>query len=153
MLKSFHWIAVLTAASILCIAETALTRPLTVGDKYPVVPTSNTDQLVCYMQTADDRTLNLSSLCGKKPSVQPQVAISNVIRNGDYMSGRVINNTGKTVYQAMVNFEIISKDGSEIEKGSIYTDQQTLSPGQTGTFQTFMPSGLNVRTTSVEWDE
>lgn len=102
------------------------------------------------MQTADGRTLNLSSLCEKKPSAQARVVISSVTRNGDYMMGRVVNNIGKTVSRAKVNFEIIREDGSGTERASIYIDQQTLTPGQTGTFQAFMPSGLNVRITSVE---
>ncbi len=150
MLKFFHLTAVLSAASILFIAETALTHPLTTGDKYPVVPSSDTDTLSCYMQTADSRTLNLDNLCRNQPSAQSQVVISDVIHNGERLSGRVVNNTDKIVSRAKVNFEIIGEDGVGIERGAIYTDQQTLNPGQTGTFQAFMPSSLNVRVISVE---
>ncbi len=153
MLKLFYLTAVLSTASILFIAETALTYPLTTGDKYPVVQSSETDRLSCYMQTADSRTLNLDNLCRNQASAQSQVVISEVIHNSDRLSGRVVNNTDKTVSRAKVNFEIIAEDGVGIERGAIYTDQQTLSPGQTGTFQAFMPSGLNVRVISVESDE
>jgi hypothetical protein len=66
------------------------------------------------------------------------------------MSGRVVNNTGKTLHDAKVNFEVIGENGSVVDEGVIYTDQQTLNPGQTASFNTFMPSGTNVRITSIE---
>jgi hypothetical protein len=76
MLKFFHLTAVLCAASILFIAETALTHPVTVGSKFPAETNSDTDKPVCYMQTPNGTTLNLSSLCGKRPSAQPQAVTS-----------------------------------------------------------------------------
>jgi hypothetical protein len=65
MLKSFHLIAVLLAVSTLLIAETALSSSITPVSQYPVVPNSDIDNPVCYMQTADGRTLDLSNLCGE----------------------------------------------------------------------------------------
>ncbi|MBW4548450.1 MAG: FxLYD domain-containing protein [Symplocastrum torsivum CPER-KK1] len=109
------------------------------------------------MQTEDGRTLNLSSLCEKKTSArsqaQSQIIISNVRYNGKQMIGNVVNNTNKTVYQPMVNYELLDENGSVTERGSVPTNEETLSPGQTATFQTSMPGGRNVRTTSVEWNE
>ncbi len=155
MLKYFHLTAVLWAGSILFIAETAFSLPLTTGDKYPVALSSDTDMPVCYMQTGDGRTLNLSSLCRDQPrpqsqSAQSQLVISDLRHEGDQMSGRVVNNTGKTLHDAKVNFEVIGENGSVVDEGVIYTDQQTLNPGQTASFNTFMPSGTNVRITSIE---
>lgn len=43
---------------------------------YPILSSSNTDTPVCYIQTTDGQTLNLSSMCGKKPdqpAAQPLV--------------------------------------------------------------------------------
>ncbi len=43
---------------------------------YPILSSSDTDTSVCYIQTTDGQTLNLSSMCGKKPeypAVQPLV--------------------------------------------------------------------------------
>lgn len=66
------------------------------------------------------------------------------------MTGRIVNNTGKTLNNAKVNFDIIGEDGSVIERGSVYTEPKTLSPGQTATINTFMPSGAKVRMTYIE---
>lgn len=65
MLKSFHLAAVLSAVSILSIAETDFSTSMTAGSKYPVLPNSDTDNLFCYMRTADGRVLDLSNLCRK----------------------------------------------------------------------------------------
>jgi hypothetical protein len=65
MLKSFDWTSVLSAVLILSLAETAKSTSITTDLRYPVVPNSEIDTLVCYMQTADGRILNLVSLCVK----------------------------------------------------------------------------------------
>jgi hypothetical protein len=69
------------------------------------------------------------------------------------MKGLIVNNIGKPVYNARVNYEVIDENGNVIDKGAIYADQPMLSSGQTNTFEAYMPSGAKVRTTSVEWDE
>jgi hypothetical protein len=161
MHQSFRFTAIFCSAWILFIPETAFSCPLTTASKYPVVSNLDTDEPVCYMQTVDGRTVNLSSLCGKKisaqsqaqPQTQPQVVISDVSYNGDYLVTHVVNQTGKTVQNARVTYEFIGKDGSVIESSSTDTDAQTLKPGQTATLQTFMPRGSQVRTTSVTWKE
>ena len=153
MLKISHLSAVISAASILWIAETAFSLPSTAIAQYPIEPSSHTDQLVCYMQTADGTTLNLNSLCGKKPSLQSQIVVSDVFHEDDYIIGRVINKSNQTLYQARVNYEALSKNGSVIERGAIAIEPPTLNPGQTGMFETFMPSDIQIRTTSVEGNE
>jgi hypothetical protein len=157
MHQFFHLIAVLTATSILFVAETAFSHPLIIGNKYPVVSRSDTDKPICYMQTVDGRTLNLSRLCEKKTSAQPQaksqIIISDVRYNGKQMIGNVVNNANKTVYQLRVNYELLDENGNVTERGSVPTNEETLSPGQTATFQTSMPGVRNVRTTSVEWND
>jgi len=153
MLNSLNWTVALTTASLLFIAKTAFSQPPIVSYKYPVVSTSDTDQLVCYMQTIDGKTLNLSSLCEKKTSVQSQLLLSSVVYEDDNIIGHVINKSSKTVYQARVNYEVIVENGSVIDRGTLVTDPPTLSPGQVGTFQAFLPSSGQVRMTSVEGDE
>jgi hypothetical protein len=105
------------------------------------------------MQTVDGRTLNLTRLCEKKNRliVQPQIVISNIIQEGDSLRGIFINNIGKNVYNARVNYEVIGENDSVIDKGVIYADQSILRPGQSVTFATYMPRGKKVRTTSVDW--
>jgi hypothetical protein len=154
MLRSLHLTGVLAIASILLIAETASSQPPTVSSNYPLVSRSDTDKLICYMQTADGITLNLSSLCGQKSKVKSEVVISHVGYEDNFFIGRVVNKSSKTVYQARINYETIGKNGSVIARGAISTEPPTLSPGQAAMFRTLMPdAGNNVRTTSVEWDE
>lgn len=64
MLKFLHLIPVVLAVLLLFIAETA-SRSIATNYQYPVVSNSDIDMLVCYMQIADGRTLDLSNLCGK----------------------------------------------------------------------------------------
>jgi hypothetical protein len=66
MLKSFPLTSVLSAVLILSIGETVFSSSITAALTYPVVPNSEIDTLVCYMQTADGRILNLDTLCGKE---------------------------------------------------------------------------------------
>ncbi|MBD1841190.1 hypothetical protein H6F78_19570 [Coleofasciculus sp. FACHB-64] len=63
-----------------------------------------------------------------------------------------MNKTGKTVYNAKVNYEVLGNN-SVIERVSIFTEPPALSPGQTAIVLTFMPNNRNVRTTSVKWNE
>lgn len=155
MMNCFHLTTILTVSSILFLAETALTHPLMISSEHPVVLTLGKNELVCYMQTADGRTLNLSSLCQQKPrsrpSTQPQIAVSDVSYNGKQLSGRVVNNSDKTVHNARVNYEVLGENSSVIEEGVISVEKQTLSPGQTATFQTPIFGGLNVKIKTVEW--
>jgi hypothetical protein len=118
MLKSFHLTTVFWAASILFITETALTHPLTVGSKFPVVTRSDTDKPVCYMQTLNGRTLNLSSLCGKKPSAQPQEVIdedaSLIDREVTYTEPETLSSR-----QASTQDEVFDPSGNKVDTTSV----------------------------------
>ncbi len=154
MLRVLHLAFLLTTASILLIAKTAYSQSQTVSSNHSVMSSSDTDEPVCYMQTVDGSTLNLSNLCEKKLKVKTEVVISHVGYEDNFIIGRVVNKSSKTVYQARVNVEVIGKNGSVVGRGAISTEPPNLRPGQTATFQTLMPDGGNdVRTTSVEWDE
>jgi hypothetical protein len=72
MLQSFLRIAVLPAALIPFMAEIASSLPQAGGSYYPVVPTSDTVQPICYMQTIDGRTLDLSKICELNDSINSQ---------------------------------------------------------------------------------
>ncbi len=41
-----------------------LANPTVISLDYPEVPNSNAESLVCYIQTADGKTLNLGNICG-----------------------------------------------------------------------------------------
>jgi hypothetical protein len=154
MLRSLNLISSLATASILLIAETASIQPQTASANYPVVSVSDSDKLVCYMETANGTALDLSSLCEEKSQVQSEVVISYVGYEDQFLIGRVVNRSSKTVHQARVNYEVLGESGNVVERGAIATEPSSLSPGQTAMFMTLMPDGgNNVRTTSVEWDE
>lgn len=53
--------SVIIAASMTIIG---LSTSANAAAAYPIVPSSDASKLVCYMQTADGRTLNLRELCG-----------------------------------------------------------------------------------------
>jgi hypothetical protein len=69
MLKPFSLISIISAASILFVADTAFSNSLPTGSIYPEVPNLDIAQPVCYMQTGDGRTLNLSRLCKKNKTL------------------------------------------------------------------------------------
>jgi hypothetical protein len=73
MLKYLLKLAVLPVAVIAFIAEGALSLPQTRVSYYPVVPSSNTDKPICYMQTTDGRTLDLASMCKLNNSRERQL--------------------------------------------------------------------------------
>ncbi|HEY9671528.1 MAG TPA: hypothetical protein V6D11_08800 [Waterburya sp.] len=150
MLKFLNFTVAFVTASILLITNTASSQPPTVSSKYSTVPISDNDEPVCYMQISDGRTLDLSRLCEKKPSDRLLLSVVDLIHEDDYMIGRIINRSNKTIYQARVNYEVISKNGGVIERGTIASEPATLNPGQIGTFQTFMPGDKNVRATFAE---
>lgn len=79
MLKSLIKLAVLPVAVIPFIAESAFSLPQARGSYYPVLPSSNTDQPICYMQTTDGRTLDLGSLCQVKDIRNSQLQQSQLI--------------------------------------------------------------------------
>ncbi len=64
MLKLFAVTAV-NATLILVLPTVALTNPLSIISPFPVVPNSEANGLVCYMQTEEGQTINLNRLCVK----------------------------------------------------------------------------------------
>lgn len=154
MFKTLTLKSVLVTASIILIGNTASTQPRPLNSKYPVVLKLDTEEPVCYMQTVDGATLNLSRLCETKHKSQSEIVISHVGYEDDLFVGIVVNKSNKFVYQARVNMEMIDENGRVIERGTVSTEPPNLSPGQTAMFQTLRPpSGKSMRTTSVEWDE
>lgn len=138
---------------MLLITEKAFSNPLPVSSPGSGVVSSDSNVPVCYIQTPDGRTLNLSSFCRvRKNQPQPQVAISSLRYKSDRAIGHVVNNTGKAVSSARVNFEVLDKDGSITETGVTYVDASTLRPGESTSFEASVANGNKVRMTSVEWE-
>lgn len=73
MYQSLFRIAILPAALIPLMAQSALSFPQTEGSYYSSVPIKETDQPVCYLQTIDGRTLDLSNMCQRDDSKNRQL--------------------------------------------------------------------------------
>ncbi|MBD2537591.1 hypothetical protein H6G60_01905 [Coleofasciculus sp. FACHB-SPT36] len=111
---------------------------------------SEIDMPFCYMQTSDGRTLDLTQLCGEKP----QVIIADQTSDGDILTGRIINETQKTVHSIEVTYNVVGLDGKVIKSSSVNAEPSTLNPGQSGSFKvhTIIGDG-KLRATSVNWKE
>jgi len=85
--------------------------------------------------------------------------ISDVRYDGNQMIGHIVNQTGKTIHNVRVKYEVFGEDGNVIDTGTVDTNQEQISPKQIAYFDAFIPSktliqsGQNVRAISVEWDE
>ncbi|MEP0881766.1 FxLYD domain-containing protein [Trichocoleus sp. ST-U3] len=111
---------------------------------------SEIDMPFCYMQTSDGRTLDLTQLGGEKP----QVIIADQTSDGDILTGRIINETQKTVHSIEVTYNVVGLDGKVIKSSSVNAEPSTLNPGQSGSFKvhTIIGDG-KLRATSVNWKE
>ncbi len=67
----FYFTATLSAVSILLLTKMGVSHPLPIEAQYPTTP--NSDSSVCYMETENGATLNLSDLCEKVPESSPPV--------------------------------------------------------------------------------
>lgn len=65
MLKYFSWATALSVTLNLLTIKIAFSRPVPTRLLAPQVPQADTEQLSCYMQTADGRILDLRRLCSK----------------------------------------------------------------------------------------
>lgn len=74
MLKCLNSTRTLSTVLTLLIADIAFGQPLCASSQYPVVLNSDINKPVCYMQTLDGGTLDLSSLCGKVSSLPAPIA-------------------------------------------------------------------------------
>lgn len=89
MLKLSYWIISLVVISIMLLSKMAFSSSGTVVSKYPVVPNSESNNLLCYMQTPDSITLDLSRLCKQQSSTErlvvsyPNISDSQVITRID----------------------------------------------------------------------
>ncbi|MEP0795286.1 hypothetical protein NDI44_12245 [Trichocoleus sp. DQ-A3] len=67
MFRCFHLTATVSTALISLFPGIAFSLPLQADSPYPVVPASNIDIPVCYLQTEDGRTVDLGKLCIQAP--------------------------------------------------------------------------------------
>ncbi len=154
MIRALDLIVTLVTTSMILIPKMAYSQSITDNSNSPLVSSLYNEDLVCYMQTANGTTLDLSNLCSQESKSKSEVVISHVDYEDNFLIGHVVNKSSKTVYRARVNIEVVGEDGNVISRGAISTEPANLNPGQTAIFQSFMPNNSNdVRATFVEWDE
>ncbi len=138
--------------------------PQSVQAKSEVIAQLQADELVCYMQSADGRTVNLTALCGQPstPSFSPpklsavvsesaKTPLSNVSYSGNLLSGQVTNRTKNTVQDVKVNYEVLDSQGNAIDIGFIYAEPSTIPPGGTASFSGITVKGAKVQPTFIDW--
>ncbi|MDY7007547.1 MAG: FxLYD domain-containing protein [Cyanobacteriota bacterium] len=129
---------------------------------------SEFDNPICYMETTEGKIINLVNLCGdrdineaKKVScksesekVKPtEIPISNVNYDGNFLTGKVANESCQTVKQIKVNYQVLDDTGNIIDNGFIYAEPSTVEPGKVASFKGNVTPGAKVETTFVEWSE
>ncbi|HAA28628.1 MAG TPA: hypothetical protein DCE56_14250 [Cyanobacteria bacterium UBA8553] len=132
--------------------------------KSQVVAQSRDNSFVCYMQTPDGTTVNLTNLCGLQPTstVNParvsaadaeaiKMPISRVRYDGNFLSGRVTNQTDDTVQGVKVNYEVRDRKGNLIDNGFIDAQPSTIPPGGSASFSGMTVKGAKVQPTFVDW--
>jgi hypothetical protein len=150
MKKHLFLVFVATASIVVSIKPVAsFPRP---NFPYPTASHSKNDQLVCYMQTADGRTLNLAQLCSRS-TPRAQVVISRMVREDNVLVGNVVNQTGKSVRNVQVIYEILNRQRDVIQRSSSPTEPSNLGSGQTALFELIGEDGQNIRIVSLKWDE
>ena len=77
MFKCFRLTATVSTALISLFPGMAFSLPLQADSPYPVVPASNIDIPVCYLQTEDGRTVDLGKLCIQAPETSQAPLSSN----------------------------------------------------------------------------
>lgn len=128
---------------------------------------SELDNPICYMETAEGKIINLVTLCGDQideskkvncksnsEEVKPtEIPISNVNYDGIFLTGKIANQSCQTVKQIKVNYQVLDDAGNIIDNGFIYAEPATVEPGKVASFKGNVSPGVKVETTFVEWSE
>ena len=164
MLKSWYLTAIVFSMLLSFFPEIGLGYPRLADAKSQVVAQSRDDSFACYIQTSDGTTVNLTALCGAQSTstVSParvsgadaeagKMPISSVRYDGNFLSGRVTNQTGDTVQGVKVNYEVRDRKGNLIDNGFIDAQPSILSPGESASFSGMTLKGAKVQPTFVDW--
>jgi len=130
-----------------------------------IAQNSAVDEPFCYMKTADGKTVDLGKLCEKQPTsgtsqtcipgsnIAAKVSIAQANYDGNFFSGKVLNQGCKTIKNVKVNYEVLDELGDLIDNGFIYTQPVTLAPGQSATFRGAVVAGAKVQATYADAQE
>ncbi len=160
------WFLTLVASSVLLsfLPGIGLGCPRLAEAKSLIVAELQKDESVCFMQTTDERTVNLTALCGAQsiPVATPsklseadseaaKMPLSGVGYDGKSLSGQVTNQTGDTLQNVKVNYEVLDSRGNVIDNGFIYAQPSTIPPGGAASFSGITVKGAKVQPTFVDW--
>ncbi|MEG4285800.1 FxLYD domain-containing protein [Microcoleus sp. A006_D1] len=139
--------------------------PLLADSTNPVAQNSVVDEPFCYMKTPDGKTVDLGKLCEKQPTpgtsqtcisgsnMAAKVSIAQANYDGNFFSGKVLNQGCKTIKNVKVNYQVLDELGDLIDNGFIYTQPVTLAPGQSATFRGAVVAGAKVQATHADAQE
>ncbi|NEP06924.1 MAG: hypothetical protein F6K25_26385 [Okeania sp. SIO2G4] len=130
---------------------------------------SEFDNPICYMETTEGKIINLVNLCGDREAINEskkvscksesekvkatEIPISNINYDGNFLTGKVANQSCQTVKQIKVIYQVLDDAGNIIDNGFIYAEPSTVEPGKVAYFKGNVSPGAKVETTFVEWSE
>jgi len=128
---------------------------------------SEFDNPICYMKTTEGEIMNLVDICGNKEAIDEakkvgcrseleevkstEIPISNVKYDGNFLTGKVTNQSCQIVKLIKVNYQVLDDAGNIVDNGYIYAQPATVKPGKVASFKGNVSPGAKVETTFVEW--
>ncbi len=160
-MKILHLTATLSTLLISQISAS----PLLADSTNTKIQISQIDEPFCYMKTPDGKTVDLGKLCEKLPTpktaqtcvaganIAAKVSIAAANYDGNFFSGKVINQGCKVIKNVKVNYEVLDESGNLIDNGFIDTQPVTLAPGESAAFRGAVVAGAKVRATHADGQE
>ncbi|PSB36825.1 hypothetical protein C7B69_04290 [filamentous cyanobacterium Phorm 46] len=130
-----------------------------------IAQNSQIDEPFCYLKTPDGRIVDLGKLCEKQPNsetsqtcisganIAGKVSIAAANYDGNFFSGKVLNQGCKIIKNVKVNYEVLDESGNLIDNGFMYTQPVSLAPGESAAFRGAVVAGAKVRATHAEGQE
>ncbi|MEG4989286.1 FxLYD domain-containing protein [Microcoleus sp. BR0-C5] len=140
-------------------------RPVIAYSTNTIAQNSEIDEPFCYMKTPEGKTVDLGKLCEKQPAsgtsqtcipgsnISEKVSIATANYDGNFFSGKVLNQGCKTIKNVKVNYEVLDESGNLIDNGFIYAEPVTLGPGQSAAFRGAVVEGAKVVATYADGQE
>ena len=160
-MKILHLIVTLLALLMSSISAS----PLLANSTNFIAQSSLIDEPFCYLKTPDGRIVDLGKLCKKQPdlgtsqtcipgaNIAAKVSIVATNYDGNFLSGKAINQGCKIIKNVKVNYEVLDESGNLIDNGFINTQPVTLAPGESAAFRGAVVAGAKVRATHADGQE
>ena len=139
--------------------------PLLADSTNSIAQSSQIDEPFCYLKTPDGRIVDLGKLCDKQPAsgnsqtcipgtnIAAKVSIIATNYDGNFFSGKAINQGCKIIKNVKVNYEVLDESGNLIDNGFINTQPVSLAPGESAAFRGAVIAGAKVRATHADGQE